>query len=488
MQSDNPNPSNESPPHNETQTKDDVQPSIWKFWTQRRYIVTFMLMLGCAIMFTLRINLSVAIISMTSNITDENGNVTSEADFDWNSKEQGIVLSSFFYGSILTILPGGILSKRFNGAHLYGSAIGIASLLTLLTPFAAQHLHTMIAIRVVQGLFLGITFPTQMALISKWAPVNERARITMLINSELKALNENESKSENRCQNESNHKVWMFWTQRRYILVVMLMLACTVMFTLRINLSVAIIPMTRNSVPFWALICAHFAHFWLAFTSMTYLPKFFSDIMKVKTSQTGFFSGLPYLINGIASNFAGVVADKLLSKGYFNVVQTRKLFTCVSFFIQSTLLLCLTFYMTPVMSFIIMTTVLTCSAFAMTGFWVNFIDIAPQFTGILFALSNTIAAISGIIAPTLTGFIVQNGEVNEWKLVFRISACILITGAILYGIGAQGHVQPWAVIPVKDEKKNEIELQEENEADLNNRQNPNNINIYSTSSKTDILN
>lgn len=39
------------------------------------------------------------------------------------------------------------------------------------------------------------------------------------------------------------------------------------------------------------------------------------------------------------------------------------------------------------------------------GFLTNPSDIAPQYAGIVFGFSNTFATISGIMAPTVTGYI-----------------------------------------------------------------------------------
>lgn len=49
-------------------------------------------------------NLSVAIVAMTENRTVElsNGTEVFVRDFDWDSKQKGVVLSSFFYGYITT--------------------------------------------------------------------------------------------------------------------------------------------------------------------------------------------------------------------------------------------------------------------------------------------------------------------------------------------------------------------------------------------------
>jgi len=72
-------------------------------WKKRRYLVVLLAFFGFINIYTLRINLSVAIVAMTENRTIEhaNGSVTYEQYFDWNSKQQGLVLSSFFYGKVL---------------------------------------------------------------------------------------------------------------------------------------------------------------------------------------------------------------------------------------------------------------------------------------------------------------------------------------------------------------------------------------------------
>ena len=49
--------------------------STWKFWKKRRYIVTAFSFLGFLIAYVLNVNLSIAVVKMTSNRTliDENG-------------------------------------------------------------------------------------------------------------------------------------------------------------------------------------------------------------------------------------------------------------------------------------------------------------------------------------------------------------------------------------------------------------------------------
>lgn len=89
------------------------------FWRKRRYTVVFMAFFGFFNVYALRVNLSVAIVAMVEkrNITLGNGTMVQEQYFDWNSKQQGLVLSSFFYGYILTQFAGGFLAGKIGG-HL----------------------------------------------------------------------------------------------------------------------------------------------------------------------------------------------------------------------------------------------------------------------------------------------------------------------------------------------------------------------------------
>lgn len=96
---------------------EDELVSSWKFWKKRRYVVAILTFLGCFTSYILRVNLSVAIVAMTAEVRkiDKNGNEYFEKEFDWDSKTQGLVLSSFFYGYISTQLLGGLLSTRIGG-------------------------------------------------------------------------------------------------------------------------------------------------------------------------------------------------------------------------------------------------------------------------------------------------------------------------------------------------------------------------------------
>ena len=78
----------------------------------------------------------------------------------------GIILSAFYYGHILTQVPGGILARKIGCATLLGISVCTSGLLTLLTPIAARaHVGVLIALRIVIGMAEVIDVTKMMLLL-----------------------------------------------------------------------------------------------------------------------------------------------------------------------------------------------------------------------------------------------------------------------------------------------------------------------------------
>lgn len=76
--------------------------------------------------------------------------------FNWNEQEKQMILGSFFWGYILTELPGGRLAELVGGHRVFGHSMLWASVLTLLVPFAANMgLTAMVVLRALLGFMLG---------------------------------------------------------------------------------------------------------------------------------------------------------------------------------------------------------------------------------------------------------------------------------------------------------------------------------------------
>ena len=73
---------------------------------------------------------------------------------------------------------------------------------------------------------------------------------------------------------------------------------------------------------------------------------------------------------------------------------------------------------------VLMTLGIGLNGFSEAGFLINHLDIAPAFASVLLGVTNTAGTMSGIISPTLTGFIVQH-HVRENEVSFHPQFLIL---------------------------------------------------------------
>lgn len=146
-----------------------------------------MVILGFMLNYALRVNLTIAIVAMVKHdhTTNENGITPNSENFSefgstewppsqinssyydggseeekqkfaWSAYDQNIILGCFFWGYILTELPGGRLAELVGGRRVFGHSMLWASVLTLVTPIAAiTHFNALVFVRVLLGFMLG---------------------------------------------------------------------------------------------------------------------------------------------------------------------------------------------------------------------------------------------------------------------------------------------------------------------------------------------
>ncbi|XP_034239075.1 vesicular glutamate transporter 1 [Thrips palmi] len=440
----------------------------WRFWRRRRYVVASMAFLGFFNVYALRVNLSVAIVAMTaaSNATLGNGTtVQVPAEFDWDSKTQGLILSSFFYGYLVTQVPGGWLAARVGGSRVYGVGLAATAFLTILTPpLARAGTGWLVAVRVVEGLFEGVTYPCIHAVWARWAPPAERSRLATIAFSGSYA---GTVVSLPLCGVIAAR---LGWPAIFYIFGVLgLVWYAFWLYIVKENpaddphisrgelrylqKTLASVPDAKmasqpwgsflTSAPVWAIVAAHFSENWGFYTLLTQLPTFMRDVLHVQIEQSGVLSALPYVCMSVILQAAGHFADWLRA-GRMSTTAVRKLFNCGAFLSQ-TVFMMVAAYATSAWAIVLCITVAVgLGGFAWSAFSVNHLDIAPQYASILMGISNTVATLPGMISPHITGYIVQDKTPSQWRTVFMISSSIYLAGALIYGIFASGERQPWA--------------------------------------------
>ncbi|KAG7219322.1 hypothetical protein INR49_003440 [Caranx melampygus] len=413
-----------------------------------RFNLAFLMFLGFSVVYGLRVNLSVAMVAMV-NSTDpepaENKTVvhacplppgpgnTSDTflqpegtpQYPWDSETQGWLLGAFFFGYLLTQIPGGYLAGHYGGRLFLGVGVLGTAVLTLLTPLAAQlGSYWLFALRALEGFGEGVTFPAMMAMWARWAPPLERSRLMTMSGS------------------GASFGAFLALPLTGYI--------CQTLGW------PAVFYLCGGAGCLWSI-------FWFIFVSDD--PRTHRQISKEERDyiinsigpQNGFLSALPYLGSWLCSTLSGVVADSLIERRTFSVTFVRKLFTLTGSLLPAAFLVAVGYAgCSHILTVTFLTLSTTTGGMSSAGVFINQIDIAPRYAGFLLGITNTFGTIPGVVAPIATGYFTKDHTLLGWRTVFWVSAGINVGGALFYTVFGSGKIQPWAVTEeerAEEEKK-----------------------------------
>ncbi|XP_039733931.1 vesicular glutamate transporter 3 isoform X2 [Pteropus medius] len=428
----------------------------------KRYIIAIMSGLGFCISFGIRCNLGVAIVEMVNNSTvyvDGKPEIRT-AQFNWDPETVGLIHGSFFWGYIVTQIPGGFISNKFAANRVFGAAIFLTSTLNMFIPSAARvHYSCVMCVRILQGLVEGVTYPACHGMWSKWAPPLERSRLatTSFCGSYAGAviamplagvLVQYIGWASVFYIYGMFGIIWyMFWLLQAY--------ECpaahpTISLEERtyietsigegansVSLSKFNTPWKRffTSLPVYAIIVANFCRSWTFYLLLISQPAYFEEVFGFAISKVGLLSALPHMVMTIVVPIGGQLADYLRSRQILTTTAVRKIMNC-------------------------------------GGFNVNHLDIAPRYASILMGISNGVGTLSGMVCPLIVGAMTKHKTREEWQNVFLIAALVHYSGVIFYGVFASGEKQEWADpenlseekygIIDQDELAEETELNHEN--------------------------
>uniref|UniRef100_A0A4W5KCT8 Solute carrier family 17 member 6 n=1 Tax=Hucho hucho TaxID=62062 RepID=A0A4W5KCT8_9TELE len=464
------------------------------FGLPRRYIIAIMSGLGFCISFGIRCNLGVAIVGMVNNSTihkDGKIIITEKAKFNWDPETVGMIHGSFFWGYIVTQIPGGWICSRLAANRVFGLAIFLTSTLNMLIPSAARvDYRCVICVRILQGLVEGVTYPACHGIWSKWAPPLERSRLatTSFCGSYAGAviamplagiLVQYSGWSSVFYLYGCFGMFWyMFWIlvsyespevhptitaeERRYIEE-----SIGEGQELFGPASKYKTPWKKffTSMPVYAIIVANFCRSWTFYLLLISQPAYFEEVFGFEISKVGMVSALPHLVMTIIVPIGGQLADWLRTRNILSTTTVRKIMNCGGFGMEATLLLVVGFSHTKGVAISFLVMAVGFSGFAISGFNVNHLDIAPRYASILMGISNGVGTLSGMVCPLIVGAMTKNKTREEWQWVFLIAALVHYGGVIFYGIFASGEKQPWADPELTSDEKcgfiDEDELAEE---------------------------
>ena len=118
----------------------------------------------------------------------------------------------------------------------------------------------------------------------------------------------------------------------------------------------------------------------------------------------GLVAALPYLACTVTSVGAGYFADRVIAAGTPKLV-VRKAAQTVGELLPGLLLVLCGYVHDRTAVVALLTLAVGANGIANAGYGSNHLDIAPQYAGLIFGITNTLASVPGLLAPIVVGYI-----------------------------------------------------------------------------------
>ncbi|CAL4083673.1 unnamed protein product, partial [Meganyctiphanes norvegica] len=352
----------------------------------KRMTMSVLASIGFLISFGIRCNMGVAVIQMTSNMT-----ATGLPEIGWTDDVVGVVDSSFFWGYIVTQIPGGLIANRIPAHKVFGTAIVASSCLNLLIPWSLRlHPVAVIIVRILQGLVEGVTYPACHGIWRQWAPPLERSKLATM------AFAGSYGGAVLGIPLSAYLTEWIGWPAPFYFYGMFGIIWFFFWYWLSFEKPASHPTITAReqyyieqcigkvetaqptfattpwrafftSMPVWAIIVANIARSWTFYLLIISQPTYFKEVFHYNIAESGTVSALPHLVMTIIVPFGGRLADYIRGNNILSTTNVRKVFNCGGFGMEALFLMCVAFTRDTTTAIVCLTLAVGFSGFAISG-------------------------------------------------------------------------------------------------------------------------
>ncbi|XP_011178086.2 putative inorganic phosphate cotransporter [Zeugodacus cucurbitae] len=433
-----------------------------------RHVQTLLLFFNIVAVSISRLNISVAVVAMT-NAESTNPNFQ---EFDWTEQQKSYIISSFYWGYVVTQFPGGYLSRRFGAKIVMSIGVFGSSVCSLLTPFLVPWGGWQIycVIRILQGLCQAALFPAIHEHIAKWSPPQERNLLGALTYSGVDCGTVLAMLVSGMIASSA-----IGWPGISYISASIGFVWCVFWqifaannppksrFITKAECEYIESSMKREddfherkipvpwlamftSVPFLALLFVRCAETWGFSTVQTQVPSYFNGVFNMNIKSNALCSALPYIARWIMSYTYLFFGNMAVAKNWLSLTAVRKIANTMALWLPAFLMIGIGFLDDTNKSWAIalMTLNVGFNGGITIGCVLSTIDVSPNHAGVVMGIVNTLANVVSLLTPLVVGFIVTDAHNRaEWQVVFIIAASVFFVGNLIYIIYGTAEAQPW---------------------------------------------
>ncbi|CAD5220082.1 unnamed protein product [Bursaphelenchus okinawaensis] len=474
--------------------------NLWS-WKSRRFRVAIILALALSIEGFMRSNINMAMVCMVnrtaSGVPDKvknlqlapectsgtiNGNtsgkfldpvILSNADVVLSKREQAYVLTSFYFGGLFMVIPGGYLCDRFGPKQIVFIGAVINVLGTMLSPEIVRHFGAwaLIFVRILMGCGQVVLVPCMNVLVARWFPLREKStaiaitttgnQVSVVVALLLTAY---------LCQ-----WTWLGgWPSAFYVYAIMgIFLLISWLYYIddtpenpkycppkELELIQADGHMSKQkgekvvtpwrkvttSLSVWAIALSSFSQNFMNVGTIVYLPAYYENILGLKLSRNGIMSALPFVVQLFTKILFTWWADCLKSRNIMTLNGVTKLFNSLASFGAGICYILIAYCdcTTANWAIVLATVAVGLSSGFIPGYNTSVVCVAPRYTSSVASFSRFFAQVASVAAPYMIGLVVKDDTKEEWKMAFFIMAFILISTGFIFQFWGTASVEEWA--------------------------------------------
>lgn len=390
----------------------------------RRWWIVILLALACIIAYVDRVNLSFAIID---------GDFKNFFQID--NTQRGFLNSAFFWSYAALQIPAGWLVDRYGSKYPLAISFAVWSALTAIAA-ATTGYWALFAVRLLLGVGEAAMHPASMRWIRFNFPESQRGFAIGLFMSGSKfgpAIGAIAS-------------AWLIeshgWRAMFLIMGAAGILWLIPFLLVTPNDSATGAAKTpepaATAIPIGKLvlnpillgtILGTFAYMYFVYFCLTWMPAYLSEARGLSLSSSGLFTTFSFAGMATVAIIAGWVADRIIAAGHDSVT-VRKAFTIAGFILASSEFLSAS-APSPELAIAISIVSLSGLGLATANYWALTQTLFPSGSvGRIVGIQNCAASVAGILAPVITGWLVQN--TGGYAAAMNAVLFFLVAGILAY--------------------------------------------------------
>lgn len=405
--------------------------------TGRAWTIVVILGLGMVIAYIARVNISVAVVMPEVKTL-----------FHMSDADRGLLNSAFFWSYALLQIPAGWLVDRYGVKYPYALGFLAWSVVSAATALASTF-AVLVGLRVLLGVFESVAQPASLRWIRFNFPERNRGLAVGLFMAGSKLGPAIGAPLAAYLIREYNWHVMFAVLGLSSLLWLIPWMGLVRNDDRKRERDAA--PNAAAAMSFgeimgspimWGTIIGTFCYMYFVYFCMTWMPAYFVERRHMDLGKMGVYTFFSFGGMAMVAPLAGWAADRLIAGGR-DAVTVRRWFVIAGFFIASTEVIGAFSDSLPVALFFAVFS-LAGLGLATANYWAITQTLMPGGAiGRIAGIQNCAASIPGIVAPLITGWLVQ--RTGDYRAPMQAIWCFLILGIAAYCFLVREKYAPTAV-------------------------------------------